>query len=791
MKKIYTSLIMATVLFVLWLIPANAFAQNQNLTYLPSGAIQLKQTWIQSGVYYVVAEANGIITCSEDEPPSGGYLYYDASTGVLKLHDFTLTVSESSSTHQLLSIVNSKVTEGTNYSLTIELSGTNSLTLVKEDEVTNDTAVDLKNVDCTITGTGSLTVDCATPNGNTQGKYTAACFNSLYVNSPVSLNFSASCDGEPVLQDANPGTLHANNEIKLTDGTLTVTGPRSIYSGNTINISGNADVKISDCFDKYAITGAKGVAVEGGKITIEGSEENYAKMVACGIDAPYGTVNITGGTITITNAKMAIRGKSGVNITGGIVNAVSKSRQAITSDGNVTISGNADVTAKGGIDPENGSAIQGANVYISGGKVTAIGGTGTGCHGIYGKDSVSISGGIVNAESTTGSALYSDGNVNITGGTVAVKEDTAFNGNLTIDGNTVFYCNGISANSTLTKGIVYTGTTVSLGDDGTLSLTGGNGTIYGNPDIASDAYVKPSDSILKTALDDCVTITAQDIVYTGNKCIPVPRVMINKKALGGQLELTEGTDYVLAETDNEDYVNVGSPKMKIVAVNSSGYTGSKDFTFRITPKAGLTWDTSGLTVSKYEDGTTSPAAVMGSLKVNGAEGAELIYDDITASAYPDSAAGRYTVVLTLKNPRLSNDNYVLPAEDVTVTAEIHHLLKHVEAQDATSEKEGNIEYWLCEGCSKYFADSDGQSVLSHADVIIEKLEESETGSETGSETESETGSETPEVPEAPGSDLTQPDTGDDSQIILWMAVLALSITVLTTVCFKKRKASVK
>ncbi len=37
----------------------------------------------------------------------------------------------------------------------------------------------------------------------------------------------------------------------------------------------------------------------------------------------------------------------------------------------------------------------------------------------------------------------------------------------------------------------------------------------------------------------------------------------------------------------------------------------------------------------------------------------------------------------------------------------HHgdKLNHVEAKDATTSKEGNIEYWYCKACGKYFSDN--------------------------------------------------------------------------------------
>ena len=37
----------------------------------------------------------------------------------------------------------------------------------------------------------------------------------------------------------------------------------------------------------------------------------------------------------------------------------------------------------------------------------------------------------------------------------------------------------------------------------------------------------------------------------------------------------------------------------------------------------------------------------------------------------------------------------------------HGKLTHIDKIDATHDKEGNIEYWYCSGCGKYYSDKDG------------------------------------------------------------------------------------
>lgn len=101
-----------------------------------------------------------------------------------------------------------------------------------------------------------------------------------------------------------------------------------------------------------------------------------------------------------------------------------------------------------------------------------------------------------------------------------------------------------------------------------------------------------------------------------------------------------------------------------------------------------------------------------------------------------------------------------------VDADNHAALRHTEAKAATVTSEGNIEYWHCEDCDKYFSDRDCQNEITYEDTVIAKLTESESAS---------------------------PKTGDTSHPALWIAVLFVSGGALTAtgIYGKKRKHSAK
>ena len=64
----------------------------------------------------------------------------------------------------------------------------------------------------------------------------------------------------------------------------------------------------------------------------------------------------------------------------------------------------------------------------------------------------------------------------------------------------------------------------------------------------------------------------------------------------------------------------------------------------------------------------------------------------------------------------------------------HHgdKLKHVVAKDATTSEEGNIEYWYCEACGKYYSDAGAKNEITQAETVISKRHSSGGGSTSGS-----------------------------------------------------------
>ena len=88
----------------------------------------------------------------------------------------------------------------------------------------------------------------------------------------------------------------------------------------------------------------------------------------------------------------------------------------------------------------------------------------------------------------------------------------------------------------------------------------------------------------------------------------------------------------------------------------------------------------------------------------------------------------------------------------------HTDLKHFPAKASTEDSEGNIEYWYCSGCGKYYSDKDGTKEIAKADTVTAKQPK-------------------------------YPQTGDNSNLMLWIALLLASggAVIGTTVVSKKKK----
>ena len=57
----------------------------------------------------------------------------------------------------------------------------------------------------------------------------------------------------------------------------------------------------------------------------------------------------------------------------------------------------------------------------------------------------------------------------------------------------------------------------------------------------------------------------------------------------------------------------------------------------------------------------------------------------------------------------------------TEVDKLTHEPKLVEAKEATVTEQGNIQYYHCDNCDKYFADANGTKEIGFEETVIKKL----------------------------------------------------------------------
>lgn len=130
----------------------------------------------------------------------------------------------------------------------------------------------------------------------------------------------------------------------------------------------------------------------------------------------------------------------------------------------------------------------------------------------------------------------------------------------------------------------------------------------------------------------------------------------------------------------------------------------------------------------------------------------------------------------------------------------HTDLQHFPAVAATTDAEGNKEYWYCGGCGKYFADAAATREITRADTVTAKLPQPTTPPTAAPTAQPTTAPQAAEQPRRTAQPTVQPTaaptvqpvstipaTGDTGSPILWAALLLCSGAGLAVTAYKKNR----
>ena len=486
------------------------------------------------------------------------------------------------------------------------------------------------------------------------------------------------------------GTGHSGQII--IDGTATVIANAGNYGAG---IGGGA------CADGTGVSG---------KIILRGAANVTAESVnggGAGIGSGSGIsedVHLTGeyGEVLITDyATVKANSGNATGIGGGRAYYSASSRCSSYGtgiNGRLTISGNANVTASGAA----GIGGSGYSYYKSFGYTT----------GENGVISISDNAVVKATGSEYGIGAYNDasengGVVNIDGGKVVASGIRGCN----ISGGSVFV-NGSLGNAIVNGGVVFITRYNSI--DTLTSDDGGNGWVvsdtqvknnsmksgvlfYGNGQIIGNSYTLPADREIDR--DRTMTVdVGQELIVPADTTLAVNGTLIvkGKLTVNGKLKVagtlnTAETGAIAGSGETEITGTVTGKKLPIAIQAQNMSTMEKTFDvstlFTIPKTAGAA------TYTVTKDGTP--------VTLNG-----------TTLSIPDG--GVFTVTVTTEE----TVNYQAASATATLTATVHnHVLRAVAAKAATCEESGNIAYWVCNECGKYFSDESGENVITAAETV--------------------------------------------------------------------------
>ena len=369
------------------------------------------------------------------------------------------------------------------------------------------------------------------------------------------------------------------------------------------------------------------------------------------------------------------------------------SRISVTGDVHLILADGCKLTANGGIGVSGSLIIYGQSTdNTSMGKLAATGDTGK--DGISGGTitTITIHGGSVTATGGNGGAGISGAGVTIHGGTVTAtggggRAGISGGGAVTIHGGTVTATGGnggagISGSTTATGNAFIIASRIDVLDNAQsgVIIEGNVGTVYGDEvTLTTDATI-PSGKKLTIESDKKLTI--------GEGVTLKVEEGATLKVEEGATLMNKGTIIVYGELIGEVAGN-GTIIYKVTGITIAPTTLSLDvdktakLQATITPDKAtdktVTWESSDETIAKVD--------------ANG---------EVTAVS-----VGTVTITVT------TADGSKTATCQVTVA---HSNLKHFDRKEATCTEPGNIEYWYCEGCNKYFSDEAGKTEIT--EVVI-------------------------------------------------------------------------
>lgn len=507
----------------------------------------------------------------------------------------------------------------------------------------------------------------------------------VYVNGGTFMIESGTISGNEAEQG---GGVNVNNY-----GTFTMAGGYIRGNTATVVLGGGVCVAGGAEFTMTGGTISENTAYDGGGVYV----------------AYFGTFIMTGGTI------------------GGDTDANGNSAQA--GGGGVAVAGGGSFAMDGGAISHNYSVDGGGGVYIESGEFTLSGGA--------------VSG---NASSAGGGLAMQGGTVQMSGG--EISDNTAFVGGcgvVMLDGSFTMTGGEITGNNpvpieednedmTLGGGVTMQGGTFEL-DGG--SISGNTARFAGGVVMADGTFIVKSGSISDNTgvsgaggiLLVMGTLKISGGSITGNKQIEdVGFGCCGGVCIGFPLFMSDDVPDAVFEisgapiiTDNTVVIDGDTVENNVLVMDGYAITVSGAF----TEGAKIGVNNSGDIATGYKQ-AENPSKFF--IPDNPANNCIYISDKDTGTVtigehdYSEDFTVDVQPTCTEKGSKSKHCANCDEKGEVTVIAALGHSLDYNPAVAPTNDQNGNIEFWDCVDCKKFFADEDGkEEIKDKSSVIIPKL----------------------------------------------------------------------
>ena len=184
------------------------------------------------------------------------------------------------------------------------------------------------------------------------------------------------------------------------------------------------------------------------------------------------------------------------------------------------------------------------------------------------------------------------------------------------------------------------------------------------------------------------------------------------------------------------FCNHETAKKDIPTINISGadkVCRTQDYKFSFTLPEGATDAAYGYKFIGFSDGPLTPnvenGLYSGIIKASAYPAKENSFKLIVSAKTADGFAFSAEKKVTIQNEHSGGTATCKDRAICEVCGESygkldpnnHANLKHIDAKAATKTSEGNIEYWYCDGCNKYYKDAKATQEITKAQTVTAKL----------------------------------------------------------------------